>query len=36
MTFLKNKMWECTPLIPNIDIEQVKFNIKRLNTQNDI
>ena len=35
MTFLKNKMWECTPLIPNIDIEQVKFNIKTFNTLND-
>lgn len=28
MTFLKNKMWECTPLIPNIDIEQVKSSIR--------
>ena len=30
MTFLKNKMWECTPLIPNIDIEQVKLNLETL------
>jgi 5'-3' exoribonuclease 1 len=36
MTFLKNKMWECSPLIPNIDIEQVKSNITIINSQNDI
>jgi 5'-3' exonuclease len=24
MTFLKNKMWECTPLVPNIDVELIK------------
>lgn len=24
MTFLKKKMWECTPLVPNIDVELIK------------
>lgn len=24
MTFLKNKMWECHPLVPNIDVDLVK------------
>ena len=35
LTFLKNKMWECTPLIPNIDIEQVKTNLKTMNINNN-
>lgn len=34
MTFLKNKMWECTPLIPNIDIEQVKQTLETINKDN--
>jgi 5'-3' exoribonuclease 1 len=30
MTFLKNKMWECNPLIPNINVEDVKSYLKEL------
>lgn len=33
MTFLKNKMWECSPIIPNIDIENVKNCLKHLTHQ---
>lgn len=28
MTFLKNKMWECSPLIPSLDIEHIKTILK--------
>lgn len=27
MTFLKNKMWECTPLVSNIDIDIIKSTL---------
>lgn len=33
MTFLKNKMWECSPLIPNVDIDKLKYNMKSLNKE---
>lgn len=36
LTFLKNKMWECSPLIPNIDIEQMKLNLESVNKHKDI
>jgi 5'-3' exoribonuclease 1 len=33
MTFLKNKMWECTPLIPNIDIEHIKTILRTIDDE---
>jgi 5'-3' exoribonuclease 1 len=30
MTFLKHKMWECNPRIPNIDVELIKDNLRTL------
>lgn len=33
MTFLKNKMWECNPLVPNIDVELVKDALISTTTQ---
>lgn len=32
MTFLKNKTWECTPLIPNIDVEHIKEVLDQIDT----
>lgn len=33
MTFLKNKMWECTPLVPNIDVEIIKEALQSISTK---